>query len=94
MSLPILGLVLGVGGLGAGLLAKRLRSGGNGIRAKQLRTLAAPTVIFATHVDPDGADGSRYSAKPAPVEFVLRFEAGLAMGQYTVKREPAVRRER
>jgi hypothetical protein len=90
-------VVLGVGVL-VGLLAKVLwrggNEGGNGIRAKQLRTLAAPTVIFATHVEADGAGGSRYSGKPAQVEFVLRLEAGLEMGQYTIKREPAVRGER
>jgi hypothetical protein len=91
---PILGVVLVVGVLGLGLLVKHLWPGGNGIRAKQLRTLTAPTVIFATHVEADGAGGSRYSGKPAQVEFVLRLEAVLEMGQYTIKREPAVRRER
>jgi hypothetical protein len=91
---PFLVVALGVGVLGVGLLANRMRPKGKGIRAEQLRALTAPTVIFVTHLEADGAGGTRYSGKPAQVEFVLRFEAGLEMGQYTIKREPAVRSER
>jgi hypothetical protein len=91
-GLPILGVVVGLGVcvLVAKLLWSPRVGTGNGIRAEELRTLTAPPVIFATHVEGDGADGSRYSGKPAKVEIVLRLEAVLEKGQYTIKREPAV----
>jgi hypothetical protein len=84
--------------LGLGLLLKLLwPRRPKTIREQQLRTLTAPTVIFTTQVEANGADGSRYSGKPSRVEFVLGLKAVPEMGHYTIKREPAVlegRRER
>jgi len=100
LGLPTLGtsraVVLGAGALGLLGVGLFVRAGKSrwptrvDIVKQQLRTLTPPTVIFRAKLKLDAGHGSRYSGKPAQIEFVLRLEAVPKIGHYTIKREPAV----